>query len=223
MSYDDSNETLHCKDDSCLSLKILFSKKIQFSILISALLLSVIYVLTLFYYFIQFDELQKKPQHHAIICSLLCNFLILATELPDTLTYVHFEQFINTHLKHYLPIALPPILLSIWYTVLIFFYPCQQFFDYTQLWCIGACYVFEGTIGTMDDLVYLNANPIQGYDGYRSNLELGDTYLLTVDCDHKVIRLTNERTNEAHVLDVDPTKCPLPWQLNVRFLDHVQP
>ena len=76
---------------------------------------------------------------------------------------------------------------------------------------------------TGDDLVYLNANPVQGYDGYRSNLELGDTYLLTVDCDHKMIRLTNERTNEAHVLDVDPTKCPLPWQLNVRFLDHVQP
>ncbi|UJR20110.1 hypothetical protein I4U23_023244 [Adineta vaga] len=76
---------------------------------------------------------------------------------------------------------------------------------------------------TGDDVVYLNANPVQGYDGYQSNLELGDTYLLTVDCDRRTIRLKNERTNDSHVLDVDPTKCPLPWQLNVRFLDHVQP
>ncbi|UJR20111.1 hypothetical protein I4U23_023245 [Adineta vaga] len=64
--------------------------------------------------------------------------------------FIFHKQLINTRLKHYLPIILPPILLFIWYTSLIFFYPCQQFFDYTQLWCIGACYVYEGTIGTID-------------------------------------------------------------------------
>ncbi|CAF1305625.1 unnamed protein product [Adineta ricciae] len=182
-------------DDGTGSYPVLessFSKKFKFSFLLACLIPSTICSLTLFYYFIRLSELHRKRHNYVIICLLVCNFLIATTELPVTLTYIHFDQlvppssslcfywifmnyllfptsgwimaiaslqryffifhkqFINTHLKHYLPIALPPILLFIWYTALIFFYPCQQFFDYTQLWCIGACYVFEGTIGTID-------------------------------------------------------------------------
>ena len=72
---------------------------------------------------------------------------------------------------------------------------------------------------TGDNLVYLNGHPVQGHQGYESDMELGDTCSLMVDCDRKVIQLTNERTNQTHKIDVNPSICPLPWQLNVRFLD----
>ena len=67
--------------------------------------------------------------------------------------FIFHKHLMNTHFKHYIPILLPPIFLFIWYFVLIFFYPCQQQFDYTQVWCLGACYIYQGIIGTIDWII----------------------------------------------------------------------
>ncbi|UJR20156.1 hypothetical protein I4U23_023288 [Adineta vaga] len=63
---------------------------------------------------------------------------------------IFHAHIMNSHLKHYTPIILPTLFLFIWYVVLIFFYSCEQQFDYTQLWCIGPCFAFQGTMGTID-------------------------------------------------------------------------
>ncbi|CAF3857540.1 unnamed protein product [Adineta steineri] len=75
---------------------------------------------------------------------------IMAIASIQRYIFIFHKHLMNSFLKHYIPIFLPPILLSIWYVVLIFFYPCQQQFDYTQAWCFGACYLNEGLIGTID-------------------------------------------------------------------------
>jgi hypothetical protein len=75
---------------------------------------------------------------------------------------------------------------------------------------------------TTKNLVYRNGVPEQGYRGYRSDLELGDTFLLVVNCDNKTISLKNERTGHTDNLQVNPNDCPLPWKLNVCLLDNIQ-
>ncbi|CAF1031704.1 unnamed protein product [Adineta steineri] len=195
MSVDNNNETFDYEDNTYPSLESSFSRSIKFNILISCQIPSIICNLIIFFYFTRLRELQTKRHHHAVICLLICNFLIITMELPITLVYLYFgehipssyslclywiyinyllfassvwmmaiasiqryififyKHFMKSYLKHYIPIFLPPILLSIWYFVLIFFYPCQQQFDYTQLWCFGACYLYDEMIGTIDWIV----------------------------------------------------------------------
>ncbi|CAF1016683.1 unnamed protein product [Adineta steineri] len=85
-----------------------------------------------------------------------------------------------------------------------------------SLWNTPSTYGWTG-----DGLVCLNGNAVRDYDKYENNLGLGDTYLLVVDCDSKILSLTNERLNKTYHLDIDPSVCPLPWQLNVRFLNNI--
>jgi hypothetical protein len=70
---------------------------------------------------------------------------------------------------------------------------------------------------TGNSLVYLAGNARTNYKGYRSDIQAGDTLILTLDCDREIISLTNERTHRTYDLEVDIAKCPLPWQPNVRF------
>ena len=78
---------------------------------------------------------------------------IMAVASIQRYILIFHKHLMNTHLKHYIPILLPPVFLFIWYFVLAFFYPCQQQFDYTQLWCVGACYLYQGIIGTIDWII----------------------------------------------------------------------
>ncbi|CAF4148704.1 unnamed protein product [Adineta steineri] len=78
---------------------------------------------------------------------------IMAIASIQRYIFIFHKHLMNSYVKHYLPIFLPPILLSIWYFVLIFFYPCQQQFDYTQIWCYGACYLYDVVISTIDWIV----------------------------------------------------------------------
>ena len=67
--------------------------------------------------------------------------------------FIFHKSLLNTRFKHYVPILLPPVLFVIWYVVLICFYPCQQQFDYRQLWCSGACYGYQGLISSIDWII----------------------------------------------------------------------
>ena len=67
--------------------------------------------------------------------------------------FIYHRNLINTPLKYYVPVVVSITLLFIWYIVLIFFYPCEQQLDSTQLWCWGACYVYQGIIGTIDWII----------------------------------------------------------------------
>ncbi|CAF3852179.1 unnamed protein product [Rotaria sp. Silwood1] len=65
--------------------------------------------------------------------------------------------------------------------------------------------------------VYLDGVLVPGYGGYQSDmLQIGDTISLIVDCEQRVICLTNLTTKSTHKLAVDVKKCPLPWLLKVR-------
>jgi hypothetical protein len=71
-----------------------------------------------------------------------------------------------------------------------------------------------------NNLVYLGGVSEQNYNGYKTDIKTNDVFLLTMNCDRETISLTNERTRRTYDLDVDITKCPFPWILNVRFLAH---
>jgi hypothetical protein len=62
--------------------------------------------------------------------------------------------------------------------------------------------------------VYLSGAHHNGFNGYKSDIEKNGTVELLVDCDQRMIRLTNEQTQSVCELQVDTNKCPFPWQLN---------
>ncbi|CAF1473787.1 unnamed protein product [Adineta steineri] len=70
------------------------------------------------------------------------------------------------------------------------------------------------------NLVYLGDDIKANYNGYKTDIQADDIFMLNIDCDRESISLTNERTARTHVLDVDIRKCPFPWQPNVRFIDN---
>jgi hypothetical protein len=70
-------------------------------------------------------------------------------------------------------------------------------------------YGLAGQDGICLNGVYQNTNK----NGYKSDMEVNDTIELFIDCDHQILRLTNERTHSSHELNIDIIKCPFPWQL----------
>ena len=73
-------------------------------------------------------------------------------------------------------------------------------------------YGFAGQNGLCLNGVYRNTFDDQHYE---SDMEMNDTVELSVDCDDRWIRLTNERTHRSHRLSVDVHHCPFPWQFLV--------
>ena len=67
------------------------------------------------------------------------------------------------------------------------------------------------------NLVYVGDRKVYRHQGYTSDYETDDIVLLNIDCDRQEIALSNERTERTYRLSVDVGKCPLPWQLSVRF------
>jgi hypothetical protein len=62
--------------------------------------------------------------------------------------------------------------------------------------------------------VYLDGANHNGFNGYKSDIEKNDIVELLVDCDQRMIRLSNERTQSVYELRIETSKCPFPWQLN---------
>jgi hypothetical protein len=62
---------------------------------------------------------------------------------------------------------------------------------------------------------YVVLNGSGPLSGYKSDTTQNDTLELFLDCDRRMILLTNERTNSTHKLDVNVTQCPFPWQLHI--------
>jgi hypothetical protein len=62
--------------------------------------------------------------------------------------------------------------------------------------------------------VYLDGAHHNGFNGYKSDIEKNDIVELLVDCDQRMIRLTNERSRSVYELRIETSKCPFPWQLN---------
>jgi hypothetical protein len=63
--------------------------------------------------------------------------------------------------------------------------------------------------------VSLNGFLQGGYNNYKSDMVQNDTLELFLDCDRRMIRLTNERTSNKHEIPVNITGCPFPWQLSI--------
>ena len=45
--------------------------------------------------------------------------------------------------------------------------------------------------------------------------ELGDSFIMEVNCDHRIVSLINERTEQVQQIPIDVSQCPLPWQLSI--------
>jgi hypothetical protein len=61
--------------------------------------------------------------------------------------------------------------------------------------------------------VFCNGVKSVNFKGYRSDMEKNDTLQLFINCDLQTIRLTNERLDSKHQLEIDVNKCPFPWQV----------
>jgi hypothetical protein len=57
----------------------------------------------------------------------------------------------------------------------------------------------------------------QNIGGQGTDVVQNDTIHLVIDCDNRLIRLTNERTNQTLELQVDIQTCPFPWQLHLNL------
>ncbi|CAF2072605.1 unnamed protein product [Rotaria magnacalcarata] len=73
-----------------------------------------------------------------------------------------------------------------------------------------------------NNAVYLGGDLKYNHNGYKSDFKSGDMYQLLIDCDQEKLRLKNERTDISYELEVDTTKCSIPWQPNVRMTVHNQ-
>jgi hypothetical protein len=62
--------------------------------------------------------------------------------------------------------------------------------------------------------VFLNGALHNGTNGYKSDIAKNDIVQLLIDCDQRIIRLTNERTRSVYELRIETSKCPFPWQFH---------
>ena len=66
-----------------------------------------------------------------------------------------------------------------------------------------------------NDFVCINGKLYPDFNGYKSDIEKNDIVELLIDCNRRIIRLTNERTHYTHELIVDTLLCPFPWQIQL--------
>ena len=70
---------------------------------------------------------------------------------------VFHHQWLNTHKKriliHYVPLVTVILYPCIFYTILIFFVPCEHTIDYTQYVCSGACAYGIRTLAMLDGII----------------------------------------------------------------------
>jgi hypothetical protein len=78
----------------------------------------------------------------------------------------------------------------------------------------NSCFSQSSCGWTGDNAVYLNGACWLGYNNYKSDTQKNDIVELFIDCDLRIIRLKNERTQSVHTLQIDINLCRFPWQLN---------
>jgi hypothetical protein len=75
------------------------------------------------------------------------------------------------------------------------------------------------------DQLYINGIYTSGFEKYRNDIQKNDILELLIDCDKRKISLINERTHSSYKLDINLSKCPFPWQLNLTMYfagDHIR-
>ena len=82
----------------------------------------------------------------------------------------------------------------------------------SNTWAIPSCYGWGG-----QDSTILNCAMHAGLNGYSCDFQLNDSIELLIDCDHRIIRLTNLRTKRAHTMNIDLVKCPFPWHFTLNL------
>ncbi|CAF0927243.1 unnamed protein product [Rotaria sp. Silwood1] len=63
--------------------------------------------------------------------------------------------------------------------------------------------------------VWLNGAHHHQYNSYVCEFNTNHIIELFIDCNRKIIRLTNETTSITHELGISPIKCPFPWNLYI--------
>ncbi|CAF0835763.1 unnamed protein product [Rotaria sordida] len=61
--------------------------------------------------------------------------------------------------------------------------------------------------------VWLNGIHHHQYNGYICEFDINHIIELFIDCDKKIIRLTNKTTSITHEINISPIECPFPWIL----------
>ncbi|CAF1084839.1 unnamed protein product [Adineta steineri] len=65
----------------------------------------------------------------------------------------------------------------------------------------------------------LNHDHVFSFHGQQNcNFRSNAIYELLIDCDQKIIRLTNEQTRQTEVVNVNVAQCPFPWQFFITLL-----
>ncbi|CAF2689951.1 unnamed protein product [Rotaria sp. Silwood2] len=82
----------------------------------------------------------------------------------------------------------------------------------SNTWAISSSYGWGG-----QDCTILNCAMHSGLDGYSCDFELNDIIELLLDCDNRTIRLTNQRTQRTHTMNIDLVKCPFPWHFHLNL------
>ena len=71
-------------------------------------------------------------------------------------------------------------------------------------------------------LVYRGGGVGEQQHDYKSDYRPKDTCVLSIDCERSMVSLKNEQTNASYSLEIDPTRCPRPWQIYARLVDERQ-
>lgn len=82
----------------------------------------------------------------------------------------------------------------------------------SNTWAIPSSYGWGG-----QDMTILNCAIHAGLNDYLCDFQVNDTIELILDCDHRIIYLTNQRTKCTHKINIDSVKCPFPWHFHLNL------
>jgi hypothetical protein len=63
----------------------------------------------------------------------------------------------------------------------------------------------------------LNHNVVYSFNEQNYNFKVDDIYEIFIDCNRKMMRLTNERTSQGQDISIDVDTCSFPWQFFIAF------
>jgi hypothetical protein len=63
----------------------------------------------------------------------------------------------------------------------------------------------------------LNHNVVYSFNEQNYNFKVDDIYEIFIDCNRKMMRLTNERTSQGQDISIDVDACSFPWQFFIAF------
>lgn len=126
--------------------------------------MTVIQPLTLIYFY--FGHVKGLTLSGPIFCMIwvYAGYILVTQSLFFTM-YASIErymllfhkQFVLSHkiLAHYIPLLITILYLPCVLFYLIFFFPCERYFDYTMLECGVPCFINSIVIGTLNDVLHI--------------------------------------------------------------------